>query len=256
MFLWLLGDSYHGAGGEKPYKKLMFDTVILLTGPIERTVLPAALLGHNPALAVLPIERASELAALDADVLRRSRLVAFVTPVIVPKSILGQLGYGAFNFHPGPPSYPGWAPSHFALYDQATEFGATVHAMVEQVDAGPIIEFASFPIPPHISVPGLEGLAYAHLAFLFWRMAKWLASDVAPPPTLPVQWANKKYSRKNYLAMCDIPLDISKSELELRLKVFGGNYFGVTPSIQLHGVEFRAVTQPSPVTPIELLGRN
>jgi methionyl-tRNA formyltransferase len=256
MFLWLLGDSYHGAGGEKPYKKLMFDTVILLTGPIERTVLPAALLGHNPALAVLPIERASELAALDADVLRRSRLVAFVTPVIVPKSILGQLGYGAFNFHPGPPSYPGWAPSHFALYDQATEFGATVHVMVEQVDAGPIIEFASFPIPPHTSVLGLEGLAYAHLAFLFWRMAKWLSSDAVPPPTLPVQWANKKYSRKNYLAMCDIPLDISKSELELRLKVFGGNYFGVTPSIQLHGVEFRAVMEPSPVANIELLGRN
>jgi len=233
----------------------MFDTVILLTGPIERTVLPAALLGHNPALTVLPVERASELADVNADVLARSRLVAFVTPVIVPGSILSQLGYGAFNFHPGPPSYPGWAPSHFALYDRAEEFGATVHAMVEQVDAGPIIEFASFPIPPHTSVLGLEGLAYAHLAFLFWRAAKWLASDVAPPPALSVQWANRKYSRKNYRAMCDIPLDISKSELERRLKVFGGNYFGVSPTIHLHGVEFRAVMQTSAVADIELLGR-
>jgi methionyl-tRNA formyltransferase len=234
----------------------MFDTVILLTGPIERTVLPSALLGHNPDLTVLPIERASELAELNADLLARSRLVAFVTPVIVPGWLLSQLGYGAFNFHPGPPSYPGWAPSHFALYDQATEFGATAHAMVEQVDAGPIIEFVSFPIPPHASVLGLEGLAYAHLAFLFWRMAKWLALDEVPPPALSVQWSNRKYSRKKYRAMCDIPLDISKGELEHRLKIFGGNYFGVSPAIHLHGVEFRAVTQPSAVAEIEMLGRD
>jgi methionyl-tRNA formyltransferase len=234
----------------------MFDTVILLTGPVERAVLPAALHGHNPALTVLAIERASELAALDVEVLGRSRLVGFATPVIVPEAILSQLGYGAFNFHPGPPSYPGWAPAHFALYDQAAEFGATVHAMVESVDAGPIIEFSSFPIPPHISVLGLEGLAYAHLAFLFWQMAKWLASDVAPPPALSVHWGNRKYSRKSYRAMCDIPLDISKSELELRLRVFGGNWFGMSPTIHLHGVEFRAVTQPSTAAELEALGRN
>ena len=233
----------------------MFDTVILLTGPIERAVLPAALVGHNRDLAVLPIERASELAALSDDVLIRSRLIAFVTPVIVPKSILNRLGYGAFKFHPGPPSYPGWAPAHFALYDRATEFGATVHTMAEQVDAGPIIEFASFPIPPHTTVLGLEGLAYAHLAFLFWRMAKWLATDSMPPPALATKWAARKFSRQNYRAMCDIPLDISRSELERRIEIFGGNYFGVSPSIRLHGVEFRAVVEPSEVALLETLGR-
>ena len=55
---------------------------------------------------------------------------------------------------------------------------------------------------------------------------------------------------------CEIPLDISKSELDRRLKVFGGNYFGVAPSIRLHGVEFRAVMQPQAVAEIETLGRN
>jgi hypothetical protein len=43
--------------------------------------------------------------------------------------------------------------------------------------------------------------------------------------------------------------------LELRLKIFGGNYFGVSPTIRLHGVEFRAVMHPSAVADIELLGR-
>jgi methionyl-tRNA formyltransferase len=223
----------------------MFDTIILLTGPAERTALPAALAGHNPNLTVLPIESADQLAALSGNVLRRARLVAFVTPVIVPKHVLDRLGYGAFNFHPGPPSYPGWAPAHFALYDQASEFGATAHFMVEQVDAGPIIEVAPFPIPPQISVLGLEGLAYAHLAFLFWRLAGQLATDPARPPTLPIKWGHRKNSRNNYRAMCDIPLEISKNEFDRRMRVFGGNHFGIAPTINLHGIEFRAVMSPA-----------
>src|SRR5271167_2695957 len=166
----------------------MFDTVILLSGAVERTALPAVLFEHNPQLKVLPVEHADQLATLSEDLLRRSRLVAYVTPVIAPPAILSQLGYGAVNFHPGPPSYPGWAPAHFALYDQAAEFGATVHIMVEKVDAGPIIDLALFPIPPDTSVFGLEGMAYARLAFLFWRMARELACDVSLPAALSVEW--------------------------------------------------------------------
>lgn len=219
----------------------MFDTIILLTGVIESAALPAVLLGHNAGLDVLPVESAEELAALEPELLRRSRLVAFVTPIIVPKRVLDQVGYGAVNFHPGPPAYPGWAPAHFALYDQANEFGATVHLMVEKVDAGPIIDLALFPVPPDTSVFGLEGMAYARLAFLFWRMAKRLACDPSLPPAMPVEWSNRKYSRGNYLSMCEIPLDISRNEFDRRMRVFGGNYFGVVPTIKLHGVEFRAV---------------
>jgi methionyl-tRNA formyltransferase len=223
----------------------MFDIIILLAGVVERPVLRSLLLGHNPLLKVIAVETRDDLAALSADQLARARLVAFVTPEIVPASILARLGYGAFNFHPGPPAYPGWAPSHFALYDQATEFGATAHVMVEQVDAGPIIDVALFPIPANISVLGLEGLAYAHLALLFWRMAKSLATDREPPPTRPMQWGATKYSRRAYRAICDIPLDISKPELDRRIKVFGGNHFGIAPTINLHGIEFRAVPPPS-----------
>jgi methionyl-tRNA formyltransferase len=220
----------------------MFDTILLLAGAAEQSILSLALRGHNPLLTVIPVGAAAELAAMDSDLLGRARLIAFVTAEIVPPSVLARLGYGAFNFHPGPPAYPGWAPSHFALYDQASEFGATVHVMVERVDAGPIIEVAPFPVPPHITVLGLEGLAYAHLAFLFWRMAKWMASDPASPLALPIQWGHRKYSRQNYRAMCDIPLDISKSELDRRIRVFGGNHFGMSPTIHLHGAEFRVVT--------------
>jgi methionyl-tRNA formyltransferase len=223
----------------------MFDTIILLAGPAEQVVMPPVLCTHNPRLTVISARTAADLAALDFDVLERARLIAFVTPEIVSTSILTRLGHGAVNFHPGPPSYPGWAPSHFALYQQAAEFGATVHVMVERVDAGPIIDVARFPIPAGISVLGLEGLAYAHLAQLFWRMAKSLATDPEPPPKLAINWGNRKYSRRAYRAICDIPLDIPKDELDRRIRVFGGNHFGICPAINLHGIEFRAVLLPT-----------
>src|SRR5580693_5987374 len=183
----------------------MFDTIILLSGAAEQFALPHALLGHNPLLTVIPVRTSADFAGLDPGLLGRARLIAFVTPEIVPESILARLGYGAINFHPGPPSYPGWAPAHFALYNRATEFGATVHVMVEQVDAGPIIDVAHFPIPANISVQGLEGLAYAHLAQLYWRMAGSLVTDPTPPSTLPISWGNRKYTRRAYRAICDIP---------------------------------------------------
>jgi methionyl-tRNA formyltransferase len=220
----------------------MFDTILLLAGAAEQSILPLALRGHNPLLTVIPISSSAELAAMDSDLLARARLIAFVTAEIVPGSVLSRLGYGAFNFHPGPPDYPGWAPAHFALYDEAGQFGATFHGMVERVDAGPIIDIALFPVPSGISVHGLEGLAYAHLAQLFWRAAKSLASDPTPPPTLGIEWGSRKYSRRAYRAICDIPLDIPKEELDRRIKVFGGNHFGIAPTIHLHGIEFRAVS--------------
>jgi len=223
----------------------MFDTIILLAGQAEQVAMPPVLRAYNPQLSVISVATAADLAALDSDLLERARLIAFVTPEIVSSSVLAKLGYGAINFHPGPPDYPGWAPSHFALYERAMEFGATVHVMVEQVDAGPIIDVARFPVPRDISVLGLEGLAYAHLAQQFWRMAKSLATDPKLPPVLAIEWGSRKYSRRAYRAMCDIPLDIPKDELDRRLKVFGGNHFGISPTINLHGIEFRAVLPAS-----------
>jgi methionyl-tRNA formyltransferase len=219
----------------------MFDTVILLTGAIEQPVLASDLRLHNPKLIILPVFRSDQLAAVEVTILRRARLIAFTTDVIVPRNVLDQLGYGAYNFHPGPPQYPGWAPAHFALYEQAKEFGATLHVMVQRVDAGPIVGVELFEIPADISVTDLEELAYAHLADLFWRSAKSLASCVEPLPELPMGWSKKRNSRRGFEAICDIPLNISKEELERRIKVFGAGDSAIAPTINLHGFQFRAV---------------
>jgi len=111
----------------------MFDTIILLTGPIEQGPLAALLRSHHPDLTIHSVSAVDAFAAFDAALLKRARLLSFASPIIVPAHVLGALGFGAYNFHPGPPEYPGWAPAHFALYDGASEFGATVHVMADSL---------------------------------------------------------------------------------------------------------------------------
>jgi len=221
----------------------MFDTILLLTEDTEQRAFTPLLLEHNPSLTIVPLLSARDFSRLDSRLLQRARLIGFATPVIVPPAVIQNLAYGAYNFHPGPPAYPGWAPAHFALYQGAAEFGATVHAMTARVDSGPIVEAVHFPIPDGIAVEALEGLAYAHLAKLFWQLSRHLATQADPLPHCGLRRGEKIYSRHMYRAICDIPLDIGKEELDRRLRVFGGDHFGIMPTINLHGTQFRAVRQ-------------
>jgi methionyl-tRNA formyltransferase len=224
---------------------LMFDTIILLTGPAEHSVFTTLLRGHNPGLTVLPVFTAEDLAAIEPQWLRRARLIAFTTNVIVPAAVLDRLGYGAYNFHPGPPQYPGWAPAHFALYEEATEFGCTIHRMVERVDAGPIVEVETFDITNDMNVAALEEVTYTKLVQVFWRMARFLATQSEPLLERALRWGTKRNSRKAYQQICNIPLTIEKEELEHRIKVFGTDHFGIVPTIGLHGFQFRIVVPES-----------
>jgi methionyl-tRNA formyltransferase len=219
----------------------VLDTIILLTGQVEQPVLASTLRAQNSQLSVHAVETLADLAEIEQNVLVRARLVAFATPVVVPGGVLGRLGYGAYNFHPGSPEFPGWAAAQFAVYYGATEFGATVHRMIERVDAGPIIAVERFCIPATIAVDELAKLAYAHLAKIFWRLAKALATQSEPLSELAICWSEQKSTRQQYAALCDIPLDISKLELERRIKAFGGNHFGMMPTIDLHGSQFKLV---------------
>ncbi len=219
----------------------MFDTIVLLTGPKEQPALTAALKGHRADLAILPATTLDDLLAIDAATLRRARLIAFATPVIVPLSVLDRLGYAAINFHPGPPDYPGFCPAQFAIYDGARFFGSTAHLMVERVDAGPIIDVIAFDVPCETTVLGLEILSYRELARLFWRNAARLALDATPPEALPISWSGDKSSKAKYRAVCTLPLDIDAAELKRRIAAFGTECFGISLSLTLHGAQFAYV---------------
>jgi methionyl-tRNA formyltransferase len=210
----------------------MFDTVILLSSALERAIFMTVLSEHNPFLTIIPVETLADLNALEPDTLATARLIAFVTGVIVPADVLDRLGFGAYNFHPGPPGYPGFAPAHFALYQRAAEFGATAHVMAARVDEGPIVGVEMFSIPHGTSVIGLEGMAYARLAYLFWSLAARLATCGKPLAQLPLSWSGKKTTRRDVAAICDGVADIPKDELDRPSNCSAGTISGLRrPSI-------------------------
>jgi methionyl-tRNA formyltransferase len=216
----------------------MLDTIILLTGPVDETVLAAVLERQNPRLAIHQVKTLPQLDAIAPARLAHARLIAFVTPVIVPERILNLLGHGAYNFHPAPPNYPGWVPSHLAVYDRARQYGATAHVMTRRVDDGPIVDAELFDVPPGASVLDLERMAFKALARLYWRQARALALP-APLPPCGAQWSGRKSTRAMYEAMCAIPPDITADELDRRVAAFAGGHFGTFPTVTLHGHRFR-----------------
>jgi hypothetical protein len=226
----------------------VFDTIILLTGPAEREPLVALLRQHNPRLEILSPQSKAELDVIPAALLARARIVGFLTPIVVSARILQALGYGAYNFHPGPPNYPGWLPSHFAVYDRAAFFGATAHMMAAEIDSGPIVGVELFGVRPGAGVEEVDQMAFVQSARLLWQLAPALAADPAPLTVLPVTWSGRRSTKAMVAEACDIPADLPREELERRLFAFGAGQFGVAPTITLHGHAFRYVPPPSAPT--------
>ena len=115
---------------------------------------------------------ATTLPDIETALTAEARLVSFGAGVIVPADVLRRLSGRAYNFHPGPPAYPGIFPSVFALYEGALHFGVTLHEMAAQVDSGPIVAVDSFAVPATWDRMALDTAAFTALMALLQRPAK------------------------------------------------------------------------------------
>ncbi len=196
--------------------------IILLTGEIEASILSQILCGYNPKL---EISVASTRAALQeiAPPEPGTRLLSFCTPVIVPGAFLTQLPGPGYNFHPGPPERPGRYPSVFALYDDAKQFGVTIHEMLASVDSGPIVAAAWFDIPRKCDLQKLEETTRLHLVSQFHQLAPHLAVNADPLPRLPIAWRGRKTSKADCDALCAVTPDMDPVEAERRRRACGGH---------------------------------
>jgi methionyl-tRNA formyltransferase len=91
---------------------------------------------------------------------RGDYIICFRSYFVLPKWLIDRARIAAINFHPAPTEYPGSGCLNWALYDGATQYGATAHIMNEKIDNGAIIECRRFPILPQDNVRTL--LARAH----------------------------------------------------------------------------------------------
>lgn len=173
---------------------------------------------------------------------RGDYIVCFRSHFILPDSLLRRAKVAAINFHPGPPEYPGSGCINWALYEDAKEYGATAHLMVQEVDSGPIIECRRFPVLPKDNVSSLlarthaktfdlmidtlTGIFFGGLDFLNEKM------DAAKNEI----WSKRK---KTIKALDDLQhVSTDSTEEELKRIVRATHSPGFPPYIELHGYRF------------------
>ncbi len=215
----------------------MAPAVILLTDWANAFFLAALLRACNPALAITTVTAADELEKTVAAAPAGTRLIAYGTGIVVGARQLERLGAPAYNFHPGPPEYPGKHPIAFALYDGAAEYGVTVHEMVARTDSGPIVAVGRFPVAPGIDAHGLRVGAYELMARMFVALAPRLADPSTALPVTGLEWGSRRCSQRALDALCAIPPDIDAAELARRERAFG--WLEPNPlRLTLHGRRF------------------
>lgn len=216
----------------------MLREIVLLTGTQEAPDLTRFLHGHNPSLTISHAASREELQVALHPRRPGVRLIGFCTSVVVPADLLAGLDGRAYNFHPGPPSYPGKHPASFAIYEGATRFGATAHEMLARVDAGPIVGIEWFDMPPQPRLSQVEKLTFEACVRLLSRLGPALATSFAPLPALPESWTGWKSTQRDFEAMCGLPHDIDAAELERRERAFADGLPG-TLYVTVHGRRFR-----------------
>lgn len=181
----------------------MAERLILLTGPVEQSYLPNWLSVVHTDLMIEIVQEPADLMTLTAGDCRSTALLAFLTNIIVPASVLTALDGRAVNIHPGPPAYPGSDAGSWALLEGAQEFGATAHRMVEKIDAGAIIATEMFPLRPDWTLEQLNEQAYIAAMTLVRRLLPQLVETPIPLPVNGQVWTGRCRTRRDRRLLLD-----------------------------------------------------
>ena len=212
-------------------------TLVLLAPNDDATTLQQVLAAHAREVHIRHVVDLPGLRALLPDLGPKARLISYLSPVIVPVDCLEAFSLGAYNFHPGSPEYPGIAPEAWAAYDNAKTFGATLHIMTAEVDAGGIIATENIPASNVEGRQGYANVARQALALLLSRTAPDLVREGPLQPLENREWGEHRHNIDEYEKMCVFTPDITAEEQEHRLLCFGPPG-PVEFSLTLHGRRF------------------
>ena len=130
-----------------------------------------------------------------------TRLISFLTDVIVPAEILSRLGPVPYNVHPGSPDYPGAHGLSFAIFEEANTFGVTAHEMTAAVDAGPIVFADRFALPPDAELVSFGNEVYARAVAIVDHVIRHAARTDAPLPHAREVWSARQCTRARLNAL-------------------------------------------------------
>lgn len=163
----------------------MLKTIILLTDTVQQQQPLANLLReHNRDLAFCSALRASDLSAIEADVLSEARLISFAADVAVPEKFLLQLGYGAYKFYATPTQYPGLPSTPDDSDEDPRCYSVIAQSMTIWPDFKKVVGLETVTIPEGTLPVEHERLVFSRLAHLFWGMSHMIAGEVTDLPAI------------------------------------------------------------------------
>ncbi|XAM01274.1 formyltransferase family protein [Phycisphaeraceae bacterium D3-23] len=154
---------------------------------------------------------------LDIQGFRGDILLSYMSRWVIPDYVLNNVQVAAINFHPASPEYPGIGCNNFALYEGATEFGATCHHMAPVVDTGDIIRVERFPIHESDDVESLMVRCYDYMLVMLYDVVDLLIAGKALP-TSDEKWTRKPFTRKQLDELGRITTDMDPAEIEKRIR--------------------------------------
>lgn len=183
------------------------------------------------------IESRDEAARFEAEDHAPDVIVSYLNPYIIPKALIAKAAGRAYNIHPAPPEYPGRDTVHFAFYDGHPVWGATLHELTEEVDAGTVLDVLETPVDRSQGVMAMRAVGHHNAFRLYQRnLPDIVAGTVAR--RVDRQWRlESKKTRKDFLRAVELRLDMDADEVERTIEAFfNPEYRSIF--IEFHGRRF------------------
>ncbi len=162
-------------------------------------------------------------------------ILSYLCRWVVPLSVIQTAQLGAINFHPASPDYPGIGCNNYALYENASEYGATCHHMASKVDTGKIIAVKRFAVFSTDDVSSLLQRTYEFQLVLFYEIVgKILNGEQLPAPN--ENWTRHPRSRKEFNQLGIITPDMTDEEVARRVRAVSYGVF--QPAVEIGGYRF------------------
>ena len=168
---------------------------------------------------------------------RYDYLISFLNSMYIDKSVREKIKINSFNFHPGPPKYPGFGCYNFALLDNVNFYGSTVHMINDKFDNGKIVNFNKFKISyEKLDLEKLISMTHRNII----KQAKDFINDILNKKLKiksNFKWKRKAYTKREFEIAREIKLNDSKANVLKKIKAFSyKNYESVY--IKFKGFKF------------------
>lgn len=147
-------------------------------------------------------------------------LISFLNARYISKKVRKKIKINSFNFHPGPPEYPGFGCYNFALLDKVNFYGSTIHVINDKFDNGKILNVNKFKISyKKLNLEKLINKTHRNII----KQAKHFITDILNNQVKiknNYKWKRKAFTKNEFENARKIKLSDSKKNILKKIKAF------------------------------------